>query len=248
MRIMSYNILCYGSGENVRENRIHKVIDTIKKYHPDSLGVQEATPEWMTDLKRFLTDYDCVGIGRDDGKNEGEHSAIFYLKDKYEVIDSGNFWLSETPDIPSFGWDAKIKRICTWAKFKNKETGKCHAHVNVHLDHISFQAQMNGAKMVMKKAETFDVPTFVTGDFNVNQGEEVYNEMIKFSLKDSKFVAEDTMDNITFNNFTETGTITIDYVFVSKDVKVKKYRVVTDKIDGNYPSDHFPVYSDVEIV
>ncbi|MPN64043.1 hypothetical protein SDC9_211814 [bioreactor metagenome] len=122
-----------------------------------------------------------------------------------------------------------------------------YAHVNTHLDHISFDAQMNGAEMVMKKAETFAVPTFVTGDFNSPEGEQVYQKMASFLLQDSKYVAENTMNYFTFNNFTDEFASIIDYIFVSKDVRVQTYNVVLDKIEGNYPSDHCPVYCDAEI-
>ena len=115
MRIMSFNIRCTNVGNDTWEDRIDIVTQSIIDGNPDSVGVQEATPEWMETLNKTLGEkYNYVGVGRDDGDNEGEYSAIFYLKDKYNVVDSGTFWLSETPDEVSFGWDAACRRVCTW--------------------------------------------------------------------------------------------------------------------------------------
>ena len=118
---MSFNIRCTNVGRDTWEDRIGIVTDTMVNSKADSIGVQEATPEWMATLKETLTDYDYVGVARDDGKNQGEYSAVFYLKDKYNLIDSGNFWLSETPETPSLGWDAGCNRVCTWAVLENKK-------------------------------------------------------------------------------------------------------------------------------
>ena len=117
MRIMSFNIRCANVGSDTWEDRIGIVSQTMLESEADSIGVQEATPEWMSTLKETVGEkYAYVGVGRDDGDNEGEYSAVFYLKDKYTAIDSGTFWLSETPDEVSFGWDAVCRRVCTWAR------------------------------------------------------------------------------------------------------------------------------------
>ena len=122
VRVMSFNIRCLNVGKDTWEDRIGIVTETINKSNADSVGVQEATTEWMETLDKELTSYAWVGVGRDDGKTQGEFSSIFYLKNKYNLIDSGTFWLSETPDTPSLGWDAGCNRVCTWAVLENKET------------------------------------------------------------------------------------------------------------------------------
>ena len=185
MRIMSFNIRCANVGKDSWEDRIGIVSQTMLESEADSIGVQEATPEWMATLKETVGEkYAYVGVGRDDGDNEGEYSAVFYLKDKYEVVDSDTFWLSETPDKPSFGWDAACRRVCTWVQLKDKETGKQYVHMNTHFDHIGISARKNSVEMIIDKAKTFtDIPVVFTADMNVVQGDgmtvfrAVYSEM-----------------------------------------------------------------------
>ena len=136
VRIMSFNVRCTNVGARSMRDRVPDVVATVLKGMPDSMGVQEATPEWIDTLNEELgASYAYVGEGRDGG-HDGEYSAIFYLKDKYNVIDSGTFWLSETPEKVSFGWDAVCRRICTWAILENKESGERYIHMNSHFDHV----------------------------------------------------------------------------------------------------------------
>ena len=142
LRVMSFNIRCTNVGSASWEDRIGIVSQTMLDSEADSIGVQEATPEWMATLKNTVSEkYAYVGVARDDGANEGEYSAIFYLKDKYDVIDSGTFWLSKTPEKPSLGWDAACKRICTWVHLNDKESGEEYVHMNSHFDHIGIAAR-----------------------------------------------------------------------------------------------------------
>jgi len=247
MRIMTFNLLCKGEGEHFMKNRREIAAQTIMEAHPDSLGVQEATPEWMTWLSNNLPGYDHVGVGRDDGENLGEHAAIFYLKDRYRVIDSGNFWISATPEVPSMGWDADCIRICTWAVLENMQTGEQYAHINTHLDHRGTLARTNGIQMILDKAAGFDMPVFCTGDFNTFEGSSEYKQLMGGVLRDTKFLAPDTMKNATFHHFElpTNETDIIDYVLVNDKVKPLVYRVLTEGIDGKFVSDHYPVYADV---
>ena len=247
MKTMSYNILCWGKEGHEREKREPMVIEIISKNNPDTFGVQEATPEWMKCLKSNLTDYSYVGVGRDDGADEGEYSAVFYKKEKYEAKESGNFWLSETPEKPGKGWDAVCVRICSWVLLEDKETKESFIHLNTHLDHIGVEARKEGMKLIFEKAESFSVPIIVTGDFNFEQGSDFYEGLVSGRLCDSKFVAEISDDGITYNGFGENDGGIIDFIMVSPEFKVKKYTVVNEKINGEYPSDHFPVTAEIEI-
>ncbi len=246
MKTMSYNILCWGKEGHEREKREPMVLEIIRKNDPDTLGVQEATPEWMDYLKKNLTDYDYVGVGRDDGDNEGEYSAVFYKKDKYVTLDKGNFWLSETPEKPGKGWDAVCVRICSWALLEDKENGKKFIHLNTHLDHIGVQARKEGMKLIFNKAESFSAPTIVTGDFNFDEGSDFYEGLTSGKLRDSKFIAETSDNGVTYNAFGEYEGAVIDFIMVSPEINVKKYTVEKTMINGQYPSDHYPVVAEID--
>ena len=251
LKIISYNLLCYGPDDKDWTVRKDMVTDILKNQKPDSFGVQEAHIDWMNTISSALPDYDYVGVGRDDGKEGGEFSPVFYLKDKFEVTDSGTFWLSETPDEPSFGWDAVCRRVCSYAQLKDKSTGAVYVHMNTHLDHRGPLARTNGLQMILDKAAEFSVPVVCTGDFNFEEGCELYKQMTSGIFRDSKFAAEDTMSCNTYNAFApdfrkDDPPAIIDYINVSKDIKVSKYTVYCEKPDGNYPSDHFPVIAEIE--
>lgn len=248
MRIISFNLLCSGIGSRDWHFRRKLAVELINKAAPDSFGVQEAHQGWMDALIKGLPEYGYIGVGRDDGKQDGEYSAVFYLKDKFELIDNGTFWLSETPDVPSKGWDGACVRICSWARLKEKASGKEYVHMNTHLDHVGAVAQIKGAEMIRDKAESFDVPVVCTGDFNVFEGSECYKCVISGRLADSKMLAPDTMSSVTYHGFTpEKIQDIIDFIFVDESsVKVQKYAVLNYKIDNKFYSDHYAVCADVE--
>lgn len=249
IRIMSFNVRCSNVGLRSWRMRAPDVCTTIRNGMPDSFGVQEATDNWMEYLDKNLTEYGHVGIGRDDGS--GEHSAVFYLKDKYDVIDSDTFWLSPTPEVSSKGWDAAFRRVCTYAVLKNKESGLTYVHINSHFDHIGVSARSNSVDLILKKAEEFgDLPVVFTADMNVTQGSEDYVHITSGVLRDAKFDAPDTMDNRTFHDSKSEAAENriIDYILINSHFNAKVYRVVTEQIDGNPPSDHHPIYADLEIV
>ena len=250
IRVMTFNVRCFGLENLPRKAREYAVAETIRKGMPDSFGVQEATPTWMRYLKNQLKDsYDYVGGGRANGRNRGEYSAIFYLKDKYDVYDSGTFWLSETPEEPSVGWDASMKRICTWAILENKDTGAMYLHMNAHFDHKGTEAQKNSVDMILEMAENYKyLPVVFTADMNINEGTEAYNTMASSNvLWDTKYVAPDTMDYLTFHDTkpAENEDRILDYVMINGLFGVTTYRVVTAGIDGKFVSDHYPVYADL---
>ena len=252
IRVMSFNIRYGDLGTLTAEDRYPMIEETVRKGHPDSVGLQEATTEWMAYLTEALSDeYAHVGVGRDDGVSAGEHSAIFYLKDKYTAVDSGNFWLSETPDVPSFGWNAGSIRICTWVVLENNETGEQYVHINSHFDNASNEARKNSVDMILAKAKEFgDLPVVFTADMNIGEGAEEYNRMTaEGCLVDTKMIADDTMDYLTYHDrmpLIHWGSV-IDFVMVNEKFDALVYKVVTAGIDGNYVSDHFPIYADLVI-
>ena len=252
MRIMSFNIRCGNVGNETWEDRIGIVSQTMLESEADSIGVQEATPEWMAALIENTGDkYAFVGVGRDDGDNEGEYSSIFYLKDKYDIEDSGTFWLSETPDMVSFGWDAACRRVCTWAVLVNKESNLKYVHINTHFDHIGIAARKNSVDMIVNKAKEFtDVPVVFTADMNVVEGSENYKQFVESDVfRDTKYLAPDTMNYCTYHDTKpeQHKDEVIDYVMINKKFDAVSYKVVTEGIDGRFVSDHFPIYADIVI-
>lgn len=252
MRIMSFNIRCLNVGTDTWKDRIGIVSQTMLDSEADSIGVQEATPEWMETLKETVAEkYAYVGVGRDDGDNEGEYSAVFYLKDKYEVIESDTFWLSETPDKPSRGWDAACNRVCTWVHLRDKETGAEYVHMNSHFDHIGVKARKNSVDMIINKAKQFtDIPVVFTADMNVKEGSDNYNQFVTSNyFFDTKFLAPDSMSYCTYHDTKPQNHADdiIDYVMINNEFEALSYRVVTEGIDGRFVSDHYPIYADIII-
>lgn len=247
VRIMTFNIRCSEVGVQTAESRYPLVSETILKSNADSVGLQEATPEWMEYLKVALSDkYDYVGIPRED---DGEYSSIFYLKDKYTVTESGNFWLSETPEKESKGWDAACYRICTWAVLENKATKEKYVHVNTHLDHRGVSARRNGVELMLKHLKKYnDIPAVFTADMNILEGEENYIQFVNSGfMYDTKYQAKSSVNYLTYHDVhpSEQEKSIIDYVMINDKFSADTYRVVTAGIDGKYVSDHFPVYADI---
>lgn len=245
VRIMSFNIR-YAEFFG----RIGMVPEQIGEYMPDSVGLQECTYDWYVAFKTLLPQYTFVGVGRDTGdisEECGEMSAILFRSDKYKLVDSGTFWLSETPEEVSFGWDAACRRICTWAVLENLETGEQYAHINTHFDHAGDLARQKSIELVSQKALSFDIPAVLTGDFNFSKGSELYSSVASTGLKDTQDLAADTMIGRTYHDYEggEDG-LPIDYIWVNEKVEsVSKYRIIRDKKLGQYVSDHFPIYADM---
>lgn len=249
IRIMSFNIRCGDVGVQTPESRYKLVSDTILKGEPDSVGIQEATPKWMEYLKTALSDkYDYVGIPREEN---GEYSSVFYLKNKYNVTESDNFWLSETPEKESKGWDAACYRICTWAVLENKETKEKYVHVNTHLDHRGVEARRNGVELMLGHLKNYnDIPAVFTADMNILEGEENYLQFVNSGfMYDTKYKAENTMSYLTYHDShpSQQEKSIIDYVMINNKFSADTYRVVTAGIDDKYVSDHFPIYADLYI-
>ena len=253
LSVMTYNIkLDYPKeGVNSWTNRKPFFINQIKFNSPDVLGVQEAMPNQMKDMDSLLPNYSYVGVGRDDGKDEGEYSAIFYNNEKLKVLESSTFWLSETPNEVSMGWDAVCNRICTYALFENKITRKKFWMLNTHFDHVGVEARKNSASLIIQKIKeinTEDLPVILSGDFNMEDTHESI-QFIEQHLQDSIAIANLVFGpKGTFNNFEFDKPVTrrIDYIFVSEGITVEKYAVLSDSRDCKYPSDHLPVLAKVQ--
>jgi endonuclease/exonuclease/phosphatase family metal-dependent hydrolase len=224
------------------------VAAAMLRFHDfDIVGTQEGLYNQLQDLQNLLPDLAYYGIGRDDGKMKGEHSAIFYRKSTFVVLDSGSFWLSATPEKPGPGWDAQLNRICSWLKLKTKKGGKILYAFNVHYDHQGVEARKESSKLMLQKIGQIagKNPVVFTGDFNGGHESEWY-----LSLKNSGVVrdaylqaADPYVNNGTFNSFriNNPSNEIIDHIFVTSQFKVKKYGVLTDTYHGKFPSDHFPV-------
>ena len=249
-RIMSFNVRCADDKEGSVKNRSKIVTAIIQQYLPDSVGVQEATGKWMEILTENLDVYAAVGEHRDEDVNS-EYSAIFYLKDKFNLLDSGTMWLSDTPDVKYTKYEESgCTRIATWVVLENKETGEVFAHVNTHLDHMSDNARVMQVGVLKTKVDELRQAGYdivCTGDFNAQPDTTVYSEITQV-LTDSKTIAENADDGLTAHGYgkNEEGSAgPIDYAFVSANVKVDTYKIIRNTAKNMYPSDHYPVVVDV---
>lgn len=254
LKLMTYNIRLDVASDGVNAWPFRKdfFASQIQFYEPDIMGVQEVMPNQVLDLEQLLPKYNQVGIGR-EGQGKGESSNIFYDKEKFKVINTDTFWLSETPDIISRGWDAACHRVCTFALFQVIETNQLFWVFNTHLDHVGELARNKGLKLILSKIDQFNTknyPVFFMGDFNLEPDDESILALHQI-MKDASEVSlqKPFGPNGTFNNFEFNKPVDkrIDYIFVSKNtpLEVKKYAVLTDSKDLKYPSDHFPVYVEV---
>ena len=256
VKVMSYNIRLdvKSDGENWWEKRKDKVAGLVNYYEADFVGLQEVVHNQLLYLKDSLTGYNFIGVGRDDGKEAGEYSCIFYKKDKYSVVEQSTFWLSPTPDIPSKGWDAALNRVCTYGLFKNNKTKKLVWVFNTHFDHMGNLARLESAKLIIKKIHelnTKNYPVIVSGDFN-SKPEDGPSQYMMANMQNSRSISKlvygvpDTWNGFKFN---EKPNGCIDYIFVSKDdrISVLKFATITDSYDMKYPSDHFPVLATINI-
>ena len=250
-RIMSFNLRSRNDKAGSIKNRSKIVTAIIRQYEPDSVGVQEATGQWMDILCDVLSDkYAYVTQARDTKGYNTEHNTVFYLKDKYTLVDSGTIWLSETPGIKyTKSFDSNCFRIATWATLENKATGKRYTHLNTHLDHILEETRVSQAGVLINKLkELLSIGKVVcTGDFNTEPTSEVYAKMTEI-VNDSKTEAKNSDDGITFHDYgrtTDEFTGPIDYIFVSDNLKVETYKIIRNKAKNMYPSDHYPIVSDI---
>ena len=279
MLVGSYNIRYKNGGDSVKGNvwdkRCQVLCDQVNFMSPDIFGAQEVLHGQLLDMLARLDGYDYIGVGRDDGKTSGEYAAIFYRTDRLRLLDQGNFWLSETPERPGLGWDAACVRVCSWGKFA-RQTGTdddAFYFFNLHMDHVGVVARREAARLIVSQVAAIaqGAPVIITGDFNVDQTNEIYSTFTGSGLlKDAYHAARLRFaENGTFNSFDGNlfTTSRIDHVFVSMGVQVDAYGVLTDgywtapdqatsqvkghdapveisfdRYERRVPSDHYPVF------
>jgi len=253
LAVMTFNIRMDTPYDSLNSWQYRKDVATeiIVNQNIDIVGTQEVLYNQLSDLNNQLKDYDYIGVGREDGKNKGEFSSIFYNKKRLTLVDSGTYWLSETPDVPgSKGWNAACERVATWGIFNIVNTNQQVFAINTHLDHVSNDARVNGIKLILKQIKKLDkkTPIVLTGDFNSTPDSEVVT-YIKNHLIDTREIAKETYGpNSTFHNFgkiPENDRNIIDYIFVNEGVEVTKYSVLDEKLDGIFLSDHNPVVANI---
>ena len=234
-----------------RKERVAQYIQDMKL---DVVGTQEVLQNQFNDLKSLLPDFEGVGVARDDGKETGEYSAVFYRKSVFDALDSGTFWLAENPDsVGMMGWDAVCVRVATWAKLQHKATGKIVMAVNTHFDHVGKVARRESALLIIRKIKEIvgDQPAVLTGDFNVTDQNEAYNTIVsnEFVLLDAHKVAEKTSGaSYTFHGFDKVDMekrSKIDFVFVTPQIKVL-HSEVTPEVKEALLSDHNPQWTELE--
>ena len=249
LNAMSYNIRTGTAkdGTNSWNFRYPATAMMLEDVRPDVFGVQEALHDQVMFIDEMCEDYDYVGGGRDDGKKKGEYTAIFWNKKTMKKVKWGMFWLSETPEKPSMGWDAKCIRTATWALMKHKKSGKEFLFVNTHLDHKGTEARKKGLALIMSKIEqlnTSSLPVVLTGDFNANPESPVF-EVLDGRMENTRNIAAKTDGTTTFNGWgKEKGVKIIDHIYVSGFSSCPEYRTVTEKYnDRKFISDHYPIVS-----
>jgi endonuclease/exonuclease/phosphatase family metal-dependent hydrolase len=255
LKMMTYNIRFDNPNdrENAWSNRKDYWVSQVAFYEPDIIGIQEALPNQVTDIATLLPKYNYIGIAR-DGIGKGESSNIFFKKDRFNVLVENTFWLSETPDKITKGWDAALNRVCTYALLIDSKTNQTFWVFNTHLDHMGELARTNSILLILSKIEalnTKNYPVFIMGDFNSEPTEErIIN--LKKEMNDSRDITQEKPFGPpgTFNGFKHNDAVTkrIDYIFLSKEnpYKVTKYAVLSDSKDLKYPSDHLPVYIELQ--
>src|SRR5690606_22799092 len=247
IKVMTYNIRFDNpkDGINAWPSRKQKVVDLIRKYNPDMLGVQEALHHQLEELTQALDGYAYIGVGRDDGQQKGEYSAILYKTSRFKLLESNTFWLSETPEEPgSKSWDAAITRVVTYGTFSLIDSDFTFFLANTHFDHIGTAARKQSAELLMKKLPALSDhhPVILTGDFNCERNDAPYHVLTKpgeFTLHDP---APEKPEG-TFCDFA-VGKMTcraIDYIFFTPHWKSSAYVVIDDNDGIYYPSDHLPV-------
>ena len=263
LKVMTFNIR-YGTaddGENRWENRREFVVNILRDSKPDVVGLQEALDFQLAQIREGIVGYGQLGVAREDGKTKGEYCAILYRRDLLDVNESGTFWFSDTPDVPgSSHWGNANVRICTWARFIEKKSGRAFYHYNLHLDHVSQPSREKSVVLLTKHIhERKHLDLFIiTGDFNAGEG----NSAITYltgkttlvsggeSKSGSSVPVVDTF-RVLHSDAVEVGTFhayegnrkgeKIDFIFTLPDVQVIEAEIVHTQYDGRYPSDHFPV-------
>lgn len=267
MKVASYNIRFANRNDSINGNgwgqRCPIIADLVRYHDFDIFGTQEGKYHQVEGLKTELPGYNYIGIGRDDGIKRGEFTAIYYKTGRFDLLDQGNFWLSSTPDHPSLGWDADQVRLCTWGKFREKETGFIFMFFNLHADHVGVESRNLSASLVLRQIKKLGgkLPVILTGDFNADQNSKCYMTIVDSKMLSDAYECADIRYAVTgtFNAFNPNGKTTtrIDHIFLTSHFRVDRYGILTDtyrtpakNVENTFqarnPSDHFPVVAIVE--
>ena len=267
IRVMSYNIRLgvAKDGDNAWENRREATPAMLRDVKPAVFGVQEAYDFQVQYILEQCPEYKAVGVGRDDGVSKGEHMSVFYDSTRVELLEWGTYWLSETPDVPSYGWDAACRRTATWTLLREIATGQKFYFVNTHLDHKGVTARKEGLALIYNKIQEMNpggVPMVLTGDFNVLPDDEGLTDLNTL-MKSARFNSTEADTIGSFNGFSKNAYSSdapnlkgkkfnpnvptpIDYIYFSGFDESVRFKVVTETYAGKkYISDHYPIYADL---
>lgn len=249
--VVSANVRCFAPGDLFKKSWFYRaplLIQTLKSAAPDIIGFQEVTPVHKQYLDKALRGFGSVMLYRDDSLIH-ESCPIYYSESKFDLIDKGGFWLSETPDVMSKGWGAAFNRVCSYVILAQKTDGKQLVVFNTHLDNVSEEARINGIKLVLQKIEQFGgMPSIIMGDFNTGENTETYRAAVSL-FNDAKYQTEDTDSGATYQGYGQSlNDENLDYFMLSKTgIETLSYKVLRDTYDGVYPSDHFPIRMDMKL-
>lgn len=254
LKVMSFNVRYDNPGDSLNnwKYRSDRVADAIMFYDADVVGTQEVLHNQLTDLKARLKGYEMVGVGREDGKEQGEYAALWYKPSRFELIDSGNFWLSATPEVAgSMGWDGACVRIATWAKLRDRRSGRELLAMNTHLDHVGTVARREGISLILDRVSEMrgDLPVVLTGDFNSTPESDVVAHVTGESVKNhltntrtaSPLVYGPAWSYHEWGNLPLEKRTLIDYIFIGGPLTTLRYGVLAETLDGRWLSDHCPV-------
>jgi endonuclease/exonuclease/phosphatase family metal-dependent hydrolase len=261
LRVMTFNIRYDepADGPNAWPRRKELATGTISFYQPHVAGLQEVLVSQLEDLEELLPEYGWVGVGRDDGKEAGEYNPIFFLKDRFRLLESSTFWLSERPDRPGVkGWDAACPRIVTWARLRDVRTGVTLFAFNTHFDHVGDRARKESASLVLKAIRRIGggAPVVLTGDFNCTREDAAYRTLVSADggsplLRDARDASLQTPYGppFSFNGFRADARsrLPIDHIFVGPSVDVLSAGILPGSRDGRFVSDHNPVLAEIRL-
>ncbi len=256
VNVMSFNVRYDNpaDGPDAWPHRKDWVAEIVRE-HADVVGMQEVKKNQLDDLKKRLPDFEFYGVGRDDGKEAGEYVPLAWKKDRFEAVEKGVFWLSETPDTPSNGWDAKLNRVSTWVRLKDRKTDKLLLVLNTHFDHQGERARRESGKLMRTWAVTHadGNPVIITGDFNASATSVPYKNVTAdagaMTLRDSRLLAKTPEGpESTWNGFKEVVPgRRIDFIFSTAPVEVRGYRTLDETRGGRFPSDHLPIVATLKV-
>jgi endonuclease/exonuclease/phosphatase family metal-dependent hydrolase len=253
IRVITFNIRYNNPGDSLHAwpYRKDRAAGILRFHEADLIGVQEALVDQLRDLDGLLPGFKRLGVGRDDGREAGEFSAIYYRTNRFEPLEDGTFWLSPTPEVPgSMGWDAAITRICTFARLRDRVTGRSFLHLNTHFDHRGERARLESARLIATRATSLagDDPIVLTGDLNFDPAAPGY-ALLAERLADTRELSQTGHHGpeATFYGFTAGGPPgrRIDFVFVSPDTAVLRHATLSESWDGAFASDHLPVFAEI---